>query len=92
MAAPSALRQPPPEAAPELPPVGFPVEGLGGLDPDQKNELIRVEFPDGSVSINLAPTHGGNPADASKHDENLALHMDAMELAMVADQLLRLPP
>ncbi len=90
MAAPSALRQPPPEAAPELPPVGFPVEGLGGLEPDPKGELIRVEFPDGSVSINLAPTQGGNLGDASKHDENLALHMDAMELATVADQLLRL--
>lgn len=90
MAAPSALRQPPPEAAPELPPVGFPIEGLGGLEPDPKGELIRIEFPDGSVSINLAPVTGGNPEDASKHDENLALHMDAMELATVADQLLRL--
>lgn len=90
MAAPSAIRQPPPEAAPELPPVGFPVEGLGGLDSDSKNELIRVEFPDGSVSINLSPMQSANPEDASKHDENLALHMDAMELATVADQLLRL--
>lgn len=90
MAAPSAIRQPPPEAAPELPPVGFPVEGLGGLDSDSKNELIRVEFPDGSVSINLSPMQSANPEDASKHDENLALHMDEMELATVADQLLRL--
>ena len=90
MAAPSAIRQPPPEAAPELPPVGFPVEGLGGLDPDSKSELIRVEFPDGSVSINLSPMQSANPEDASKHDENLALHMDEMELATVADQLLRL--
>lgn len=59
------------------------------LEIDHSKDLITVEFPDGSVSINLAPlTQGGG--DSSKHGENLALHVDAGALAQVADELLRL--
>jgi len=92
MAAPSSIRIPAPDADNDLGPtdVAIPEGGFGDLI-DKTGDVLRVEFPDGSVAINLAPLlSGANPEDAKTHDENLALHMPDMDLASVSDELLRL--
>ena len=63
---------------------------LGGIEEAVKDSsVLQVELSDGSVSINFAPKIKSLGGDDSDHDENLALHIDAGELANVADNLLR---
>lgn len=63
---------------------------LGGIEEAVKDaSVLQVELSDGSVSINFAPQLKGERGDADDHDENLALHIDAGELASVGDTLLR---
>jgi hypothetical protein len=63
---------------------------LGGLEEAVKDaSILQVELSDGSVSINFAPHVKAGGGDDTDHDENLALHVDAGELANVADNLLR---
>ena len=81
------LRQPGPGQAP------LPDEAtvdLGGIEEAVKDaSILQVELSDGSVSINFAPHIKAERGDDTDHDENLALHVDAGELANVADILLR---
>lgn len=81
------LRQPGPGQAP------LPDEAtvdLGGIEDAVKDaSILQVELSDGSVSINFAPHIKAERGDDTDHDENLALHVDAGELANVADILLR---
>ena len=81
------LRQPGPGQAP------LPDEAtvdLGGIEDAVKDaSILQVELSDGSVSINFAPHIKSERGDDTDHDENLALHVDAGELANVADILLR---
>lgn len=58
----------------------------GRIDPDKN--LIVIDFPDGSVTINSGPLLPNR--DASEHDENLANHLDVGELSSLSSELIRL--
>jgi hypothetical protein len=87
--APSGLRIPAP--ASELP-EGDSVINLDdlGLDQPTGSELARVEFPDGSVSINFGSMSGEPDEESKEHTANLAQHLDDGTLGGIADELLRL--
>lgn len=53
-----------------------------------KNNIIRVELPDGSVSINFNPA--ANDREDSDFDENLAKHLAGDALASIGSELVRL--
>ena len=90
--APSAIRQVQPQAdLPNAETVALEGDGDLGSLINPKGNVIVIDMPDGTVNINLAPLQGpANDADADKHDENLAKHMDSGEMATIADNLLRL--
>lgn len=77
-------RAPISEQAPD--PVDVP---LDGMEPDPKGEALRIEFDDGSVSINLGGMVRKDDADSSDHDANLALSLADDVLGSIADDLLR---
>lgn len=83
------LRQSP-VAGEEYEPTTVPMmDDVGEIDPSKN--IVTVELPDGSVNINFGALGGiTNPEDASKHDENLAKHLDVSELNSIASDLLRL--
>ena len=63
---------------------------LDGGTVTQDKPSVVVDFPDGSVKINI----GGAPADAkplrdTKFDENLAEHLGEHELGTLAEELIR---
>lgn len=88
--APSGIRQVYPQPS-QQDPAEVSLHGEGDLDVNKSGNIVTIEFPDGSVNINLNPLGGaGNPEDAKKHDENLALHLDSTVLESVSDNLLRL--
>src|SRR6516164_1702761 len=88
--APSGIRQVYPQ--PEMPdPEQVLLDGEGDLNVRTKGSVVTIEFPDGSVNVNLNPDQAlGNPEDAEKHDENLAMHVSSGTLDSLADDLLRL--
>jgi len=53
-----------------------------------KNNIVRVELPDGSVSINFAPA--ANDQEGGDFDDNLALNLAPDVLASVGSELVRL--
>lgn len=53
-----------------------------------KNNIVRVELPDGSVSINFAPA--ANDQEEGDFDDNLALSLSPDILASVGSELVRL--
>ena len=70
--APSGIRQVQPQ--PDMPdPTTVALRAEGDIGVNPKGNVVTIEFPDGSVNINLSPLLApGNPEDADKHDENLA--------------------
>lgn len=59
----------------------------GAIDHDK--DILTVELPDGSISINLSPLK--SPASESKnHDDNLVYHIDDATLSQIGSTLFRL--
>ena len=89
---PSAIRQVTPQAdLPNAEDVALDGDGDLGSLINPNGNVVVIDLPDGTVSINLAPLQNPtNAADADKHDENLAKHMADGEMATIAENLLRL--
>ena len=59
------------------------VEGVS-----EKDKVLEVELPDGSIKVYLGNRTDDDPLDSTKHNENLALKLDQSALGMLADELL----
>jgi hypothetical protein len=56
-----------------------------GIAPQMTGSGISLPFPDGSIEVDLNPQP---EAKDTEFDDNLAMHMDDMELARIAEDLL----
>jgi hypothetical protein len=72
-------------------PLDVTVMGLGDLEPDiqPQNNIIKIELPDGSVSINLTPTPERKNPGEDDFDENIALELDPGTLGYIGSELHR---
>ena len=91
--APMNLRQNP-VAGTEYPgfePLDVTMEAAGDLTSDlsPKNNIVKVEFPDGSVSINLAPSPRRDEGEEEEFDENLAMLVPSSFLGSIGSELIR---
>lgn len=73
-------------------PVSVQVQGEGEDGPDIKpqNNIVKIELPDGSISINLMPSAQPKKPTDNDFDENLALSLDSGTLGSVGSELHRL--
>lgn len=89
------LRLVPPPSAPAPEPADVVVEIEPGADSpviDEKNNILRIEHGDGSVTVSLDGKPLGDAAKAEKPAgwfDNLAEHIDKDELSRITDDLLR---
>jgi hypothetical protein len=72
-------------------PLDVTVMGLGDVEPDiqPQNNIIKIELPDGSVSINLTPTPERKNPGEDDFDENIALELDPGTLGYIGSELHR---
>lgn len=84
-----ALREVPPEPDP-LPDSQDIILDSAGMSSSPGKPNVVIEFPDGSVSINMnAGASPAKPLADAKFNDNLAEHMGESELGTLADELLR---
>ena len=87
MAIPYNLRQVQPPQAPlpdeQVVDIATPDAGM------PKSGTIAIDLPDGSVAINFGGLPNQPSGDSEEHNENLAKHIDDIELSGIADNLLK---
>jgi hypothetical protein len=89
--APIAIRQSAPPAPPSIEdPIEMALED-GDLNEaiDHDKDIVTIELPDGSISINLSPLKSPT-AVSNDHDVNLAEHLDESALGAIGSNLYRL--
>lgn len=83
--APNFLRGAEPEAPEPLAPADVPLDEMI----DHEQDLLRVEYPDGSVTINLGGLRPQPSGESREHQANLAEHLDEGDMSAIAEDLLR---
>jgi len=68
------------------------VAGEGDVNPqiDPKNNILKIELPDGSVSINLMPNVRHGAGENEEFYENLAMSLDPSYLGQISSELIKL--